>query len=103
MATDWSAVVKQVERSIVWANIDDNGGCTAWVINQEKHYLATAAHCAPSHGGVLWVDSVQARVVMYNKKVDVMVVEAKDIDPSRPALKLADKNPVIVQEVMSVG
>lgn len=102
-ANDWSAVVKQVEKSVVWANVGDEGGCTAFLINQEKHYLLTAAHCAPNEHGVLWVDSVPAKVIFYDKKRDLMVVQAEDIDPTRPALKLAAKNPAIGQDVMSIG
>lgn len=102
MASDWSDTVKQVEKSVVWAQVGDEGGCTAFVINQEKHYLMTAAHCYPGTG-VLWTAFVPTRVVALDKQADLMVVEAKDIDPTLPAIKMAAKNPVIGQEVMSVG
>jgi len=99
-ASDWARVVKQVEDSVVWLQVGDSGGCTAFVIHQEKHYLLTAAHC---QGTVLWADGVGARIVFLDTKRDLMVLEAKDIDPKRPALKLADKNPSIGQEIMSIG
>ena len=102
-AADWSDVVKQAERSVVWAAVGTDGGCTAFVINQEKHYLLTAGHCYPGERGVLWVDSVPAKVILFDQKRDLMVVEAVNIDPTRTALKLAEKNPTIGQEVMSVG
>lgn len=102
-ASDWSEVVKQVAPSVAWANIDSEGGCTAFVINVEKHYLMTAGHCFPGDKGILWIDNVPATVVMFDQKHDIMVVAAKDLDPAKPALKLAAKNPVIGQEVMSVG
>ena len=102
-ATDWSGVVKQVEKSVVWAQVGNEGGCTAFVINQEKHYLMTAAHCDAGDKGILWVDSVPSHVIMLDSKRDLMVVEAKDLDPSRPALHLAEKNPERGQDVMSVG
>lgn len=102
-AADWSEVVKKVEPSVVWARIGEGGGCTAFVINQEKHYLLTAAHCYPGGEGVLWVDDVPSKVVLLDTKRDLMVVQADNIDPARPALKLAAKNPVIGQEVMSIG
>lgn len=102
-AADWSDVVKQAERSVVWAQVGESGGCTAFIINQAQHYLLTAGHCYPGKEGILWVDSVPAKVVLLDTKRDLMVVEAKDIDPTRPALKLAAKNPVIGQEVMSIG
>lgn len=102
-ATDWTVVVKQVEPSILWANINLEGGCTAFIINQEKHYLLTAAHCFAGQQGTVYADSIPTRVVVLDQKKDLMVLEAKDIDPSRPALKLATKNPERGSEVMSVG
>lgn len=101
-AADWSAVIKAVEPSILWANIDGEGGCTAFIINQEKHYLLTAAHCYAGKGE-LWADSIPTKVVALDLKKDLMVLEAKDIDPSRPALKLAAHNPERGEDVMSVG
>lgn len=102
-ATDWSDAIKTVEKSIVWIEIGENGACTGFVIDQAKHYVMTAAHCAPGEHDVLWVDRVQARIVSKDSKKDLMVVEVKDIDPSRPALRLAAKNPERGSEVMSVG
>lgn len=102
-AADWSSVVKQVEKSVVWAQVGDSGGCTAFVINQEKHYLLTAAHCFAGEHGVVWTAFVPTRVVALDSKKDLMVLEAKDLDPSLPALKMAAKNPERGAEVMSVG
>lgn len=99
-ATDWADVVKQVEPSIVYLE-GDSGACTAWVINVEKKYLMTAAHC--DQDGAVWVDLVRSEVIAKDSKKDLMVIELKNLDPKRPALKLADKNPVRGQEVMSVG
>lgn len=102
-ANDWSAVIKTVEPSIVYIEIGNAGACTGFVIDQVRHYVMTAAHCAPGEHDVLWVDRVIGRVVSRDTKKDLMVVEAKDIDPTRPALKLAEKNPVRGQDVMSIG
>ena len=103
-ASDWAGIINKVEQSILWVNIDGEGGCTAFIINQEKHYLLTAAHCyAGSKGGVIWADSIPTRVIALDLKKDLLVLEAKDIDPTRPALKLAAKNPERGEEVMSVG
>src|SRR5262245_45036231 len=85
VATDGSSVVTQVERSVVWVQVGEDGGCSAFVINAEKHYLLTAAHCKPREGQALWTDNVQASVVFLDPKRDLMVVEAKYLDPSRPA------------------
>lgn len=102
LADDWSAVIKQVEPSVVFAQIGEQRGCTAFVISKERHYLLTAAHCYPDKD-TLWAGLVATRVVALDSKKDLMVLEAKDLDPSLPALKLAAKNPDRGQEVMSVG
>lgn len=102
-ATDWSDVAKEAGKSVVWAQVGEQGGCTAFVINQAKHYLLTASHCKPNEHGELWVAGVSTRIVFLDPKRDLMVVEAKDIDPATPALKLAAKNPVIGEDVMSIG
>lgn len=102
-AADWASVVKQVERSVVFAQVGESGGCTAFVINQEKHYLLTAAHCLPAKGDVLWADLVPTKLIVYDAKKDLMVLEAAYLDPTRPALKLAAKNPERGQDVMSIG
>lgn len=102
-ATDWSAVVKQLERSIVFVEIGDRGACTGFVIDEARHYVMTAAHCAPNEHDVLWVDRVVAKVISRDTKKDLLVVEVKDLDPARKALKLAAKNPAIGEEIMSAG
>ena len=102
-APDWSAVVKQVEKSVVFIEIGSEGSCTGFVIDATRHYVMTAAHCQPSDHSSLWVDRVAARVVSLDSKKDLMVVEVKDIDPSLPALVLARKNPERGQDVMSCG
>ena len=102
-ATDWSAVVKQLERSIVFVEIGDRGACTGFVIDEARHYVMTAAHCAPNEHDVLWVDRVVAKGISRDTKKDLLVVEVKDLDPARKALKLAAKNPAIGEEIMSAG
>ncbi len=102
-APDWSAVVKQVEKSVVFIEIGSEGSCTGFIIDATRHYVMTAAHCQPSDHSSLWVDRVAARVVSLDSKKDLMVVEVKDIDPSLPALVLAHKNPERGQDVMSCG
>lgn len=102
-ATDWSSVIKTLERSIVWIEVGDQGACTGFVIDQTRHYVMTAAHCSPGEQVTLWADRVPAKVISRDTKKDLMVVEAKDIDPSRPALRPAAKNPERGQELMSAG
>lgn len=102
-ATDWSVVIAALEKSIVWVEVGNEGACTGFVIDAARHYVMTAAHCAPSEHDVLWVDRVPAKVISKDTKKDLLVVEVKDLDPIHPALKLAAKNPVLGQELMSAG
>lgn len=102
-ATDWSAIIQKVEKALVWVEVGDQGGCSGFVIDTARKYVMTAQHCQPAEAGVVWVDRVPAKVVSRDVKKDLMVVVADLLDPSRTALKLADKNPVRGQEVMSAG
>lgn len=102
-ATDWASVVKDVEKSIVFIEIGDQGSCTGFIIDQVRKYVLTAAHCSPGEHDILWVDRVTAKVISRDTKKDMLVVEVKDLDPLRTALKLASSNPVIGTEVLSAG
>lgn len=98
-ASDWAETIRRVETSLVYIETDE-ASCTGFVIHQAKHYVLTAAHC---DGTPLWADRVKAEVVSKDTKKDLLVLEVKHLDPSRPALRLAAKNPVRGQEVMSAG
>lgn len=102
-AADWADVIKRAEQSIVFVEIGNAGSCTGFVIDQVRHYVLTAAHCAPGEHEVLWVNNVPAKVISRDSKKDLLVVKAEDIDPLLPALQLAPTNPVRGQEVMSCG
>jgi S1-C subfamily serine protease len=99
---DWSAVSKQVAPSIVY--VEGDGGCTGFVIDTARKYVLSAAHCdVEREPKRLWVDRVEGHVVSKDTKKDLLVIEVKDLDPARPALKLASSDPAIQQEVLSVG
>lgn len=98
-AEDWAGVIKALDKSIAYVQ-GESGACTAFVINVEKKYLLTAAHC---HQKDIWVDRVQAKVISLDTKKDLMVLQAENLDPARVALKLAAKNPARGQAVMSAG
>lgn len=102
-ATDWSAVIRDVEKSLVFVEVGNEGSCTGFVIDQVRHYVLTAAHCEPSEHSILWVDRVIGKIISKDSKKDLMVVEVKELDPTRPALKLAASNPTRGLEVMSAG
>lgn len=100
-AEDWTGLVNQVLKSVVYVESAE-GACTGWVIDTERKYVMTAEHC-DSQDSKVWVDRVLGTVVSKDTKKDLMVFEVKNLDPTRPALKLASKDPEIGQEVMSIG
>jgi S1-C subfamily serine protease len=102
----WSGVVDKVLKSVVYLEIESpegTGGCSGFVVDAQKHYIQTAAHCDPGGNGRLWVDNVAANIVAKDTKKDLAIFEVKNLDPTRPALKLASSDPKIGDEVMSVG
>jgi S1-C subfamily serine protease len=95
-ANTW-AVAPQVLKSIVYLE-HSGGSCTGFVINTEKNYILTAAHC---DGKELFADQSPAKVISKDVKSDLMVIQIEDLD--RPALKLATQNPIVGDEVASIG
>lgn len=100
-AEDWTGTVEQVLKSIVYVESAE-GSCTGFVIDTERKYVMSAEHCDASESKV-WVDRVLGNVISKDTKKDLLVFEVKNLDPLRPALKLASKDPEIGQEVMSAG
>lgn len=98
-AQDWSSTITKLEKSIVYVESAD-GGCTGAVIDQQKHYILTAAHC---YSEKLFVDLTPASIVAVDTHQDMMVLVAPLMDPTRPALKLATEDPKRGVEVMSAG
>lgn len=101
-AADWTMPAKAVKQSAVEISVNTDegeaGACTGWVIDNERDYVITAAHC---DGKTLYADNLKAEVKAKDTKTDLMVLYVKDID--RPSLKLAKKNPEVGQEVASFG
>jgi S1-C subfamily serine protease len=98
-ADDWAPLIDRVLKSVVYVESED-GSCTGFVIDTKRKFVMTAAHC---EGQDVWVDRVRAEIVAKDTKKDLMVLEVKNLDPQRPALKLAAADPKIAQEVLSVG
>jgi S1-C subfamily serine protease len=96
-ATDWSTQAKKLKESILYVE-SKVGSCSSSVIDSERDYILTAAHC---DGPELFVDQTPAKVVAKDVKSDLMVLEVKGDE--HPALKLALKNPVTGQEVATFG
>lgn len=99
-ADSWQAVAKKVTDSVVQIKTED-GSCTGFVVNLAKKYVQSAAHCYSTEA--IWVDRVVGTVVSLDEDKDLMILEVKNLDPAKTELKLAAKNPEVMQEVMSVG
>src|SRR5688572_4333579 len=104
--TDWAALVKALEKSVVTIERNDAGvSCTGFVINsrakdkeEDVDYVLTAAHCEATK---LWADQSVATVIAKNKEKDLIVLSIPDSE--RPAMKLAQDNPKVGDEVASFG
>jgi S1-C subfamily serine protease len=97
----WTATADTLAKSVVFVQSSD-GSCTGFVINahakNDKDYVLTAAHC---DGTELYADGSTAKIVFKDVKRDLMILEVDDLD--RPAVTLADKDPVQGDEVASFG
>lgn len=103
---DWASVIKKANSAVFYIEVsgeEGTGGCTGFVINTKEKLAMTANHCDPGHSGAIWADKVRAEVVAKDTKKDLLVIRMRDLDPTREALPLADKNPSVGQDVMSVG
>jgi S1-C subfamily serine protease len=104
--TDWAALVKSLEKSVVAIEINEAGtSCTGFVINsrikkddEDLTYVLTAAHCEAPR---LWADQAAAKVLAKNTEKDLLVLAVEHLD--RPALKLAKENPKVGDAVASFG
>lgn len=95
----WSAIVERLHKAVVpVANASDTM-CTAFVINTEKKYVMTAAHCFDA---TLYVDGSPAKVVSRDPKKDFMVLVVPELG-DLPALVLAKDGPKVGDEVGSFG
>lgn len=103
---DWAPVIKKTNSAVFYIETvseDETGGCTGFVINVKEKLAMTANHCDPGAKGSIWADRVRAEVVAKDTKKDLLVIRMRELDPTREALPLADKNPSVGQDVMSVG
>ncbi len=98
---DWTATADKLAQSLVTV-VSNEGSCTGWILNDhaknDKDWVVTAAHC---NGPELYADNAPAKVVMLDRKHDLMVLEVEDLD--RPAVKLSGKLPQLGEEIASLG
>lgn len=98
---DWTDAAAKLRKSIVLIQSEE-GTCTGFVVDSAKKYVQSAAHC-DTESKKIWVDLVRGTVVSLDTQRDLAIYEVKDLDPSRPALKLADKDPEVGEQVLSFG
>ncbi len=98
----WTAVSNQLEDSIyyleVLAGTEVQGSCTAFMIDNSKHLVLTAAHC---DGEKMLVDGTATYRVFKDERKDLMVLRASGVEG--PNIKLAAADPDRGDEVASMG
>lgn len=102
LAADWTTAVSRFKDSVVEIAVGGEGACTGFVIDNNRDFVMTAAHCdVSSDAQRLLVDNLVAKVRAKDVKNDLMVLQVEGID--RPALALAKNNPKVGDEVASFG
>ena len=96
----WEKATKKVQQSLVYIQ-SGPGVCTGFVIDETRRYVMTAAHCHLAEP--IWVDRGISRVVGYDSKKDMMVLQVEELDPSKRALKLSKKEARAQQEIVAIG
>jgi S1-C subfamily serine protease len=99
-AQSWVAIAAKVRESIV--NVEsETTKCTGFVIDAARGHVLSASHCV---GEELYADHKPATIVALFPRPnhDLVVLKVSDIE-DRPALKLADGNPEIGEDVASYG
>jgi S1-C subfamily serine protease len=96
----WDKAVKKVQQSLVYIQ-SGPAVCTGFVIDEERRYVMTAAHCrlAPE----IWADRSASRIVGFDSNKDMMVLQVEELDPSRKRLKLAKKEARAQTEIVAIG
>jgi S1-C subfamily serine protease len=98
-AQDWALAAARVAQASVYLESPESG-CTGFVIDSERDYILTAAHCLHDD---LYADSLPVEVVFKDLRRDLMVLYVEGIGEGREALRLAAVNPKLGEEVASHG
>jgi S1-C subfamily serine protease len=106
----WNTIAVKVIKSIAFME-GDGGSCTAFSIDTKRNYVMTAGHCkgVSSTGNIsadkwddkVTVDQNPVKLIAFDQKKDLMVLEVRDLD--KPALHLAKDNPKVGDEMASYG
>lgn len=95
-----TSLADKLAASVVLIQIGEQGACTGFVIDNERDFVLTAAHCDVK-GVDTFVDLAPSKVQAKDIKNDLLVLKVEGID--KPGLKLAKGNPAIGDEVISYG
>jgi S1-C subfamily serine protease len=95
-SSPWTPIAEKVKQSVVFLE-----NCTGFVIDQQRHYILTAAHCLPEDETKILVDGEKAYRVYLDNRKDLLVLRAPGVD--KPALRLSPDRMQLAEEVMSVG
>ena len=96
----WDKAVKKVQQSLVYIQ-SGPAVCTGFVIDEERRYVMTAAHCRNS--AEIWADRSRSRVVGFDTNKDMMVLQVEELNASRRRLKLAKKDARAQHELVAIG
>lgn len=96
----WSTVAEKLKESVVFLE-NSHGTCTAFVIDQPKNLVLTAAHCYDELPRLYVDNKPVTKVVSRDTKKDLLVLSVDGLD--RPALTLAKNDPTTGDEVASRG
>jgi S1-C subfamily serine protease len=81
-SSPWTPIAEKVKQSVVFLE-----NCTGFVIDQQRHYILTAAHCLPEDETKILVDGEKAYRVWVDNRKDFLVLRAPGVD--KPALRLS--------------
>lgn len=101
----WTAVAKNLLPSVAYLEIvgadgSIQGSCSGFVINSEKKYLLTAAHC---DGEKVLANGTPTYKMWKDERKDLMVLRASGLEDGLSAFKVANKDPQLGDEVASLG
>ena len=105
-ATDWAQVVRPASRQVPRLEIlrgEDRGICSGVVLDADRGYLLTAAHCVPGKPEELsiTVNGRHAEVARVNRLLDLAVLRFSP--KAEQAMPLAPETPPIGSECAVVG
>jgi S1-C subfamily serine protease len=107
-ASPWVGINKRIDgrvKKIFAADVDGTRSqtCSASMLDVERGFLLTAAHCVPARDEsvTLWVDDKRAYVVLVDLKIDLAILQASEVAGRN--VVFAEQAPAIGEDVAIVG